>query len=356
MTERPVTDTVVSRRPLFSILTSVYRTERYLAETIESVLAQTLPDWEMIVVDNGMSDEVVQIVERYSDEPRIRLVRQENKGLGGGVDAAAAAATGRYYAVLDSDDVLLPEFCERTAAVLCADPAIDAVGIDAAVFTDGDSHDQIRSYRRSVGATAEVGPHRRVTLAEMVGGEVLYYTAAIRAEAWALGEGYTCDTPKVEDLALFMRMLIAGCDIRVLNERLARYRLRPDSSSRAEEQVEQFEENLERAFRKATVLSDAPEVHRALTATLRRIRYDQSMRRARAALLDDDVITALTHAKRAFAQRRSARPAAVAAGLMLAPGVLKRIHPAKQRITRIAVVMARSARGFMRQGTRRSIS
>ncbi|MGI5125211.1 glycosyltransferase family A protein [Pseudonocardia sp. CA-107938] len=344
----------VGRRPLFSILTSVYRTERYLAETIESVLAQTLPDWELIVVDNGMSDEVVRIVERYARDPRIRLLRQENRGLGGGVDAAAAAARGQYFAVLDSDDLLMPQFCERTAAVLAAHPSIDAVGIDAAIFTDGDTHDQIRSYRRSVGATAEVGLHRRVTLAEMVGGEVLYYTAAIRADAWALGRGYTCDTPKVEDLALFMRMLIAGCDIRVLNERLARYRVRRDSSSRSNEQVELFEQNLERAFRKATLFSDAPDVHLALTATLRRIRYDQSMRRARAALLNDDVIAALEHAKHAFAQRRSARPAAVAAGLMLAPGVLRRIHPAKQRITRIAVVTVRSARGLLKQGMRRS--
>ena len=354
MSERPVSDARVSRRPLFSILTSVFRTECYLTETIDSVLAQTLPDWEMIVVDNGMSDEVVRIVERYADDPRIRLLRQENKGLGGGIDAAAATATGRYFAVLDSDDLLMPEFCERTAAVLWAEPSIDVVGIDAAVFTDGDSHDQIRSYRRSVGATAEVGLHRRVTLAEMVGGEVLYYTAAIRAEAWALGQGYSCDTPKVEDLALFMRMLIAGCDIRVLNDRLARYRLRTDSSSRGNDQVEMFEDSLERAFLKAAVISDAPDVERALRSTLRRIRYDRSMRRARVALLDDDVITALIHARRAFAERRSARPAVVAAGLMVAPRMLKRIHPTKQRITRFAVLMARSARGFMRQGTRRS--
>ena len=53
-------------QPLFSILSSVYRTEPYLAATIESVLAQTMADWELIVVDNGMSDAVVQIVERYS--------------------------------------------------------------------------------------------------------------------------------------------------------------------------------------------------------------------------------------------------------------------------------------------------
>ena len=50
-------------QPVFSILTSAYRTEAYLPETIESVCAQTLQEWELIVIDNGMSDEVVRIVE-----------------------------------------------------------------------------------------------------------------------------------------------------------------------------------------------------------------------------------------------------------------------------------------------------
>ena len=333
-------------RPLFSIVCSVYRTERYLAATIRSVLAQTLPDWELILVDNGMSDAVVQIVEPYTRDPRIRLLRQENAGLGGGVDAAAAVARGHLYAVLDSDDLLLPEFCARTAAVFDAEPGIDVVGIDAYVFDDGDDDDRVRGYRQSVGITREADVRHRVTLAEMVRGDVLYYTAAIRAEAWALGGGYRCDTPKVEDLALFIRMLVAGCDVRVLGERLARYRLRNDSSSRDPQHADVFEDSLERAFVQVTQLSDAPEVHEALAVTLRRIRFDQAMRKARAALLANDMAGALRHAKRAFAQRRSARPAAVVAGLTIAPGMLRRVHPAKQRVTRMAVsVIRRQLRG-----------
>lgn len=219
-----------STQPVFSILTSVYRTEAYFPETIESVRAQTLQDWELVVVDNGMSDEVVRIVEKYSDDPRIRLVRQENNGLGGGIDAAAAVARGRYYAVLDSDDLLMPTFCERTAAILDARPEIDVVGIDAYLFEDEDGQDQIRSYRQSVGIRTPAELEHPIGLVEMIGGNVLYYTAAIRAEAWARGGGYSCDTPKVEDLAMFLRMLAADCDIRCLPERLARYRYVPTPS------------------------------------------------------------------------------------------------------------------------------
>jgi hypothetical protein len=334
--------------PVFSILSSAYRTEPYLAETIESVLAQTLTDWELIVVDNGMSDEVVRIVERYSDDPRIRLIRQENKGLGGGIDAAAAVATGRYLAVLDSDDLLMPQFCARTAAVLDARPEIDVVGIDAYLFDDGDDHDQVRSYRQSVGITTPADVEHPMTLAEVIGGNVLYYTAAIRREAWEKGGGYSCDTPKVEDLAMFLRMLAAGCDLRVMDERLARYRLRADSFSRDPAMQDAFEDSLERAFVQASQLSAAPDVQAALDVTLRRIRFNQAIRRARAALLAGDARVARAQSRRALQQRRSGRAAAVWAGTVVAPGVLRRIHPAKQWVSGTAASVARTVRSMTR--------
>lgn len=335
--------------PVFSILSSAYRTEAYLAETIDSVVAQTCTDWEFVIVDNGMSDEVVRIVEKYADDPRIRLVRQENKGLGGGIDAAAAVATGRYYAVLDSDDLLMPEFCARTAAVLDANPGIDMVGIDAYLFNDTDGQDQVRSYRQSVGIKTKADLEHRVSLVEVIGGDVIYYTAAIRASAWKLGGGYTCDTPKVEDLAMFMRLLAAGCDVRVMNERLARYRLRDNSFSRDPQYQDAFEDSLERAFVQATALSDEPEVQTALDTTLRRIRFNQAIRRSRAALLVGDATTARDQAKRAFAQRRALRPAVVVVGLTVAPGALRRVHPLKQKISHVVAAVARR-RKLLRSG------
>jgi Glycosyl transferase family 2 len=341
-------DVTSGAQPVFSILSSAYRTEPYLAETIDSVVAQTLLDWELIIVDNGMSDEVVRIVDKYSDDPRIRLIRQENKGLGGGIDAAAAEARGRYYAVLDSDDLLMPEFCARTAAVLDANPDVDMVGIDAYLFNDSDGQDQIRSYRQSVGIKTDADVAHRVSLAEVIRGDVIYYTAAIRASAWKVGGGYSCDTPKVEDLAMFMRMLAAGSDIRVMNERLARYRLRENSFSRDPQHQDAFEESLERAFIQATALTDAPEVQEALDVTLRRIRFNQAIRRSRSALLAGDTTTAREQAKRAFGQKRSLRPAVVVVGLTVAPGVLRQIHPLKQKISHIAASIARRQRKLLK--------
>ncbi len=102
-------------RPFLSFLMTAYGTERFVAATIESVLSQTRTDWELIAVDNGGSDEMAEIIGRYTADPRIVLVRQENKGIRGGVTAAADAATGRFLCVLNSDDMLLPDYCERVA-------------------------------------------------------------------------------------------------------------------------------------------------------------------------------------------------------------------------------------------------
>lgn len=335
-------------KPVFSILTSAYKTEAYLADTIDSVQAQTLGDWELIVVDNGMSDAIATIVRRYAADPRIRLLRQENRGLGGGVDAAAAVAGGQYLVVLDSDDLLMPTFCERTAAVLAERPEIDVLGIDAFVFDDHDGQDWIRSYRQTVGITTDADLDRPVDLVSMIGGEVLYYTAAVRADAWALAGGYSCDTPQVEDLAMFLRLVAAGADVRVLDERLARYRLRADSSSRDPAHADRFEHNLEQAFTAASSLTDAPGVAEALDTTLRRIRYHQALRHSRTALVRGDTDSALAAARRAYAQRRTARPAAVIAGLTLAPGLMRRLHPVKQRLSRTAAGLVRDRRQRVR--------
>jgi len=272
------------------------------------------------------------------------LVRQQNRGFAGGVDAAGEVATGRYFSVLNSDDQLMPEYCARTSAVLDAHPGTDVVGIDAYVFDESDGQDQIRGYRQSVGITTPADPTRPVTLVDVIRGDVIYYTSAIRAEAWQKAGGYTCDTPRVEDLALYTRLLVAGCEIRVLDERLARYRLRPDSLSRDPAEIEIFENSLETCFVRAAATSTDPRMPRALEVTLRRIRFDQAMRKARAALLHGDTRTAREQARRAFAQKRSARPAAVLAGLTVAPWALRRVHPAKQAVARIGAGVARSIR------------
>ena len=327
-------------QPVFSILSSAHETEAYIAEMIDSVVAQTDPNWELIVVDNGMSDEIARIVDGYAADTRIRLVRQEYQGLDGGVDAAAAAAHGSYYAVVHSDDALEPTFCARTREILDADPGIDAVVVDAYPFTD-DGRTGPASFHQLGGVRMEPGVGHSVTLTEVISGRILYYTAAIRAGSWKLGGGYTCDTPKVEDLAMFLRMLVAGCDIRVLPEQLARYRLHDSTPSGERPDQDEYEESVVRAYAKVENLTADPEARAALAQKLRTLRYEQAMRIARRALLASDTSTAREQARRALEQRKAVRPAVIYLALAVAPGALRHVHPVKQRLTG-ALAMIRS--------------
>ena len=96
---------------LVSIITPMYNAERFIAETIRSVLSQTYSCWEMIIVDDGSTDHSHEIVERYvHQDNRIHLIRlDKNYGIAQARNAAINQSNGRFLAFLDSDDVWLPE-------------------------------------------------------------------------------------------------------------------------------------------------------------------------------------------------------------------------------------------------------
>lgn len=107
---------------LVSIITPMYKGAEFVGETIESVIAQTYPKWEMIIVDDCSPDggAGIRAVRRYSDnEPRIHLIESErNGGSSGARNVALRAAQGRYIAFLDSDDLWEPDFLERQLAFM----------------------------------------------------------------------------------------------------------------------------------------------------------------------------------------------------------------------------------------------
>jgi teichuronic acid biosynthesis glycosyltransferase TuaG len=100
---------------LISIITPAYNASEYIAETIESVLAQTYSDWEMWVVDDHSYDGTADIVENYSEnDSRIHLIRMlKNVGPAEARNIALRKANGRYIAFLDSDDLWHPEKLEK---------------------------------------------------------------------------------------------------------------------------------------------------------------------------------------------------------------------------------------------------
>ncbi len=101
--------------PMISVITPLYSKEKFIASTIESVMGQTVADWEMIIVDDGSKDSSLSIARRYADnDPRIRLVAvSENQGAAVARNKGLSRAKGRYIAFLDGDDLWEPCKLER---------------------------------------------------------------------------------------------------------------------------------------------------------------------------------------------------------------------------------------------------
>jgi GT2 family glycosyltransferase len=330
--------------PVISILTTAYRTEEYLAETIDSVRAQTFPLWELVVVDNGMSDEVVRIVERYAHDERIRLVRKENEGYARGVDAAAAVARGRYLAVLDSDDLLSPRYCERMVALFAEHPEVDAFGPDSVTFVHG-GHRRFRTHLQRLGYWRRPRVEHRLTLADVLGGYQPSDGAAVRRTAWDAIGGYGGTVRKVEDLSTYLRLIEAGFDVRAIPDRLLRFRARPDSESRDPARLTEFADAIETALTTAADRSGRIEDLMAAERRIRRTRAMFAVRRAGEALRDHDDAAALRAAREAHLLRPTTRTALIVASLSWAPGLLRELHLGTKRL---AAAGARAARPVQR--------
>lgn len=117
--------------PLVSVVMPVYNGERFLAEAIESILGQTFRDYEFLIVDDGSQDGSAAIARSYAErDSRVRCIELgTNQGEAGARNAGIAAAEGQYVAMMDCDDVSLPERLQLQCDFLEANREIGAIGV-----------------------------------------------------------------------------------------------------------------------------------------------------------------------------------------------------------------------------------
>lgn len=119
--KRRCRDSEVDMEPLISVIIPVYKVENYLRRCVDSVLAQTYQNMEILLIDDGSPDECPKICEEYAvKDPRIRVVHQENKGLSGARNTGIGQAKGAYLSFLDSDDIYSPYFLESLYRAISA--------------------------------------------------------------------------------------------------------------------------------------------------------------------------------------------------------------------------------------------
>lgn len=136
--------------PAVSIIMPAFNAAHFIEEAIGSVLAQTCEDWELIVVDDGSTDETAAILARQLD-PRISVIRQANAGVSAARNAALDAATGEFVTFMDADDRLPAEALMRRIGYLRANPAVDIVNGGILVTEGGET---LRVYAPSTSIAA----------------------------------------------------------------------------------------------------------------------------------------------------------------------------------------------------------
>lgn len=112
-----------NRTPLVSVIMPTYNYGRFIADAIGSILRQTMDDFEIIVVDDGSTDDTPAILQRMAD-PRMKVVRQENAGTPAARNRGRSVARGAFITWLDADDMWRPNFLEHHLAVLQAEPEL----------------------------------------------------------------------------------------------------------------------------------------------------------------------------------------------------------------------------------------
>ena len=207
--------------PRVSILMPVYNAERYLREAIDSVLAQTFTDFELIATNDGSKDNSEAILREYeSQDPRVRVVSRPNTGMVGALQDAYQLARGPIIARMDADDVSLPDRLQIQIDYLDANPDCVCVGGDWQLM---DASSRV--------LTRLQGPRDHETIEQwalVAHTPMIHSLLMMRRDAFDAAGGYDPDTWPAEDLDLMLRLAEVGRLVN-LEHVLLRVRLHDDS-------------------------------------------------------------------------------------------------------------------------------
>jgi len=203
--------------PQVSVLIPCFNHGAFLDEALDSVLAQTHSDFEIIIVDDGSTDEATRQKIASCARPRTGVLRTENRGLPAARNTAASLATGDVFCALDADDRLAPAWFEKGLAALAADPSIAFVSHWLETF--GDEHWTWRP--------------ERCDLPSMLARNAVNGAALVRRAAFEAVGGYDERMRHgCEDWDFWLRLIEAGFTGRILPEVLFYYRRSAESMSR----------------------------------------------------------------------------------------------------------------------------
>lgn len=217
--------------PTISVVIPAYNAENFVANAIQSALAQTYPATEIIVVDDGSKDKTCEVVKQYL--PKVRLLQRENGGPAAARNTGIRASVGEWIGLLDADDTWLPHKLERQI-VFTVDPSVGIIQSNEAVGPKAppDYVSFERLWKQNCVATS---------------------TALIRRTAFDSVDGFDEDRAliSVEDYNLWLRLVYTGWNVATCREKLINYTPAPNSLSRQTERFAKAElSNIENIARR----------------------------------------------------------------------------------------------------------
>lgn len=207
--------------PKISVVMPVWNGEKYLRPAVDTILAQTFTDFELVVVDDGSTDGTLDILASFTDS-RIRLCRLEHGGIVTALNAGVAAARAEWIARQDADDLSLPSRLQAQWDAVKTNKDVVLCFSDAELIGDG-AREALRARF----------PRTRALLALRLcfQSPIIHSTVLFRKNTFLRAEGYLPEERHAEDFGLWGRMLPLG-DFVPVRERLLQFRMHAESVSK----------------------------------------------------------------------------------------------------------------------------
>ncbi len=229
--------------PLVSVLMPVYNAEAFLARTLDSLLCQTYKNFEIVAINDGSTDNSLDILQRYAHmDDRIVVINQDNKGLVYTLNKAAALAKGEYLARMDSDDLSLPRrfelqleaFEKNKSAVLVAG-CFDVINEDDETL-----------YHESVPTEKE-----ELKRALFARNPIAHGSVMLKKSVFEKVGGYSSECGPTEDYELWSRLIEFG-DFVGVPATIFRWRINPDGITQSKSKImaKHMEENIDKFLEK----------------------------------------------------------------------------------------------------------
>lgn len=239
--------------PRVSVLMPVYNGEAFLHEAVQSILNQTEPNFEFLIVDDGSTDQSRAILEEYAAQnTHIRLLFRQHEGLVPALNYGISQARAPLIARMDADDIAFPERLEKQADAMEANQKIGVLGTHILAIDAGGR--PVRTFTPPVDHASLDASH-----IENRDPRIWHPSTMIRRNLLQDLGGYRPDYPYCEDLDLWLRMA-EHAELAHLPEVLLQYRLHLDSVSvtKADQQLRSSELAMEAAFKRRGLLPHTP--------------------------------------------------------------------------------------------------